>query len=127
MNVKRMILVSAAALALAAWAGVAVAQCPAKKCAAAVTCPTLAATAKTVTVCTKCGEVAGCDACCKAGAVKCDKCALDKGSPGCCKLSAEAKKAATATVSGPCNKAKAGTCPMKAAAEAKAAEAPVAK
>ena len=127
MNVKRLILVSTAAMALAVWAGIASAQCPAKKDAAAGTCPTMAAAAKDVTVCTKCGEVAGCPACCKAGAVKCDKCNLDKGSPGCCKLSAEAKKAATATVPGACKKAKAGTCPMKAAAEAKAAEAPAAK
>jgi hypothetical protein len=42
---------------------------------------------KTTTLCGKCGQIKGTDACCKVDAQKCTKCGLTKGSPGCCKLS----------------------------------------
>ena len=42
--------------------------------------------AAAVELCTKCGQIAGSDKCCKAGTEKCSACGLDKGSPGCCKL-----------------------------------------
>ena len=50
------------------------------------TVPAETAPAEITALCTKCGQVAGSEACCKPGAEKCDKCGLDKGSPGCCKL-----------------------------------------
>jgi hypothetical protein len=37
-----------------------------------------------MTLCGKCGELKGSDACCKADAKVCDQCGLHKGSPGCC-------------------------------------------
>ena len=39
-----------------------------------------------VALCTTCGQVKGCDLCCKEGCPKCEKCGLAKGSPGCCKI-----------------------------------------
>jgi len=41
--------------------------------------------AEAVMLCTKCGEVAGAEKCCKPAA-SCKGCGLHKGSPGCCKI-----------------------------------------
>jgi len=118
-------------LALTAWVSVAVigsayagcGACPGDPKAAAVATPTVATT---LCVCPKCGEVAGCDQCCKAAAA-CEKCGLHKGSPGCCKLTEEQKQS-NAPVELKCGKkagcapAAAGACKQAPAPETAAAE-----
>ena len=37
-------------------------------------------------LCGKCGEIKGTEACCAEGADVCSKCNLHKGAPGCCKM-----------------------------------------
>ena len=39
-------------------------------------------------LCGKCGQIKGTDACCVEGAAVCEKCSLHTGAPGCCKLEA---------------------------------------
>jgi rhodanese-related sulfurtransferase len=42
------------------------------------------ATVETAALCPMCGQIKGCDVCCKADAPKCGTCSMAKGSPGCC-------------------------------------------
>jgi len=56
--------------------------------------------ASSVALCTKCGQIAGSDLCCKPDAVKCDKCGLAKGSPGRCNIPKGAVTAAICTKCG---------------------------
>ena len=59
------------------------------------------AKAKSVAICTKCGEFKGTGKCCKVeGREKCAKCSLLKGSVGCCKLPKGAKSAVVCTKCG---------------------------
>jgi hypothetical protein len=50
--------------------------------------------AKTVELCTHCGQIKGGDLCCKPGQATCASCGLVKGSPGCCNIPKGAKTAA---------------------------------
>ena len=119
MKLKLLVLAVCVTAAMTGVAYAGDACCPNAKKAAAAAEKAAPAVCK---VCPKCGEVAGCDTCCKA-AEKCDKCGLHKDSPGCCKLTDEQRKSATPVemkcdMKG-CGEAKAG-CGAKAGCPAKA-------
>jgi hypothetical protein len=79
------ILVALVALSVLAIGSVAFAQC----CSAAK-----AKAAVSAELCSKCGEIAGSEKCCKEGAELCAGCGLHKGSPGCMAKCAAPAKAA---------------------------------
>src|SRR4030042_6846224 len=58
------------------------------------------AQAKSIELCTHCGQIKGSDLCCKPGQTKCPSCGLVKGSPGCCNIPEGAKTAAICTACG---------------------------
>jgi hypothetical protein len=61
---------------------------------------TPSAQAKSIELCTHCGQIKDGDLCCKPGQTKCSGCGLVKGSPGCCNIPEGAKTAAICTECG---------------------------